>query len=349
MRIAVDARELQDRPTGVGRFLASVLAAWTDLPEWQDHDVVLLAPDKRAPGGTLWEQFTLPSLVRRCGADVLFCPAYSGPIIPPVPMVVAIHDVSFAAHPEWFGWREGVRRRTIVRLAARAASRVVTISEFSKREIASHLGVPASSIVVAYPGVPTLETASRREDPDPSPRRIVLFVGSIFHRRHIPELLEGFARLADARPDVDLHIVGDNRTSPRIDLAASVSAAGLNDRVTIQHYITDRELSAAYARASAFAFLSDYEGFGLTPLEAIAAGLPVLLLDTPVAREVFADSACYTATAAPALIARGLNTLLFDAGERRRLHDAGQRLLTRYSWTACARVILAALTESARA
>ena len=68
-------------------------------------------------------------------------------------MVVAIHDVSFAAHPEWFRWREGARRRTIVRLAARSARRIITISRFSKREIIAHLGVERDKIVVAYPGV----------------------------------------------------------------------------------------------------------------------------------------------------------------------------------------------------
>ena len=348
MKIAVDAREMRDKPTGVGTFLGSVLSAWKALPEWQGHEIVLLAPEEGASGGTFWEQFTLPTLVRRCGADVMFCPAYTGPIVPPVPMVVAIHDVSFAAHPEWFSWREGVRRRTIVRLAARAASRVVTISEFSKHEIVAHLGVPLSSIVVAYPGATMLEAEARPEPPDPSQRQIVLFVGSIFHRRHVPELIEGVARLAQSRPDVYLHIVGDNRTSPRIDLAARLTAAGLGNRVRLQHYITDEDLRAAYARASAFAFLSDYEGFGLTPLEAIAAGLPVLLLDTPVAREVFADGACYVPTPSPDLVAQALDKILFDSVERRRLHDAGQRLLARYSWDECARLILATLRESVR-
>ena len=73
----------------------------------------------------------LPGLVRRAGADVLFSPAYTGPILSPVPLVVAIHDVSYAAHPEWFPWREGVRRRVMARLSALRAARILTISEFA--------------------------------------------------------------------------------------------------------------------------------------------------------------------------------------------------------------------------
>ena len=124
MRIAIDARELHGKPTGVGRFLGELLDAWKTMPEGQGHEFVLLAPEEATSDGvTLWEQMVLPTLARDAGAGVLFAPAYSGPVLPPVPMVLAIHDVSFAAHPEWFAWREGARRRTSVRLAARAATR----------------------------------------------------------------------------------------------------------------------------------------------------------------------------------------------------------------------------------
>src|SRR5512138_1233937 len=116
MKIAIDSRELHGNPTGVGRFLRKLLDEWMNMPEAQKYDFISLAPTSSdGMRGTLWEQLTLPRLLRRAGADVLFAPAYSGPIFSAVPMVVVIHDVSFAAHPEWFGWREGVRRRATVR------------------------------------------------------------------------------------------------------------------------------------------------------------------------------------------------------------------------------------------
>jgi glycosyltransferase involved in cell wall biosynthesis len=205
---------------------------------------------------------------------------------------------------------------------------------------------------VAYPGVADLKSPSRLGNDLPHATRTrsqtVLFVGSIFNRRHVPELIEGFARLARVRGDARLQIVGDNRTSPPIDVADAIRATGLTDRIQLRSYVTDQELQALYAGASAFAFLSEYEGFGLTPLEAMAAGLPVLLLDTPVAREICGEAAIYVERPDPALIEDALATLLFDSGERRRLVDAADRVLAKYSWTECARQVLKVLIASGR-
>jgi glycosyltransferase involved in cell wall biosynthesis len=350
MRIAIDARELHGQPTGVGRFLGELLDAWKTMPEGQEHEFVLLAPEgATSDGGTLWEQMVLPTLARDAGAGVLFAPAYSGPVLPPVPMVLAIHDVSFAAHPEWFAWRDGARRRTVVQLAARAATRVITISQFSKREIVAHLGVDESKIVVAYPGVSSLRSSDSGPDRRPKTedrRQQVLYVGSIFNRRHVPELIDGFARLARTHPELRLEIVGDNRTSPHVDLEAIVRSTVLGDRVHIRSYVPDDQLRALYGNSAAFVFLSAYEGFGLTPLEALASGLPVLLLDTPVAREICGDAALYVARPDPALIEGALSTLLFDAAERERILDEGRRVLARYSWIDCARRVLEVLVEA---
>ena len=341
MRIAVDARELHGKPTGVGRFLAAVLSTWKAMPDAAGHEVILLQPDGR-DRGTDWEQLDLPKLARQARADVLLCPAYTAPLRASVPIVLVIHDVSFAAHPEWFSWREGARRRTVTRLAARAAARIVTVSEFSKREIVAYLGIDPDKIAVAYHGVTDLPHCDRQRSP------AVLTAGSIFNRRHVPELIEGFARLARRHSDARLDIVGDNRTFPYIDISSRARATGVGERICVRSYVPDEELRELYASSAAFAFLSEYEGFGLTPLEAVAAGIPVLLLDTAVAREVFGHAAMYVKRPDPLLIEQALDTLLFDSAERTRLLAEGERLLNRYSWTECARRILRTLVEAAR-
>ena len=340
MRIAIDARELQGKPTGVGRFLGELLAAWKTMPEAQIHEFLLLTPEA-TERGTLWEQLDLPRLVRSAKPDVLFSPGYTGPIRGRVPMVVAIHDVSFAAHPEWFSWSEGARRRTITTLAARKAKRILTISEFSKREIVAHLGVDDAKISVIHPGVSSLATG-----PEVRRRLAILFVGSVFNRRHVPELIDGFARVAREHPDTQLQIVGDNRTLPHVDLAAVVRNTGFADRIQIRSYLPDNELSKLYAESSAFVFLSEYEGFGLTPLEALAAGLPVVLLDTPVAREVCGTAAIYVKRPDPVLIAEALRAVLFDSRERDRIREAAPHVVARYSWIDCARAVLAVLVQA---
>src|SRR5262249_14704878 len=125
---------------------------------------------------------------------------------------VVIYDVSFAAHPEWFRFREGARLRWLSRTAAGQACAVITISEFSRREIAEHLNVPAARIHVIPPGVPLRNTRARsRQEPK------ILFVGSIFNRRHVPDLIGAVSPLLRLHPDASLDIVGDNRSYPRED------------------------------------------------------------------------------------------------------------------------------------
>jgi glycosyltransferase involved in cell wall biosynthesis len=355
VRIAIDARELSGRPTGVGRYLAEILGAWDDLTGAAAHEIVLCAPGtnpvpgtgnlratvRTSPGsGTLWEQRVLPRLA--ADADILFAPGYTAPIRSRVPMVVTVHDVSFCAHPEWFSWREGTRRRLLTRLSARRAAKVITVSDFSKREIVRHLGIQPDKVDVIYSGVTTLAGGATTAGREP----LVLYVGSLFNRRHISELIEGFTRLAGRHPDARLDLVGDNRTRPFVDVDALVARSGARDRIRARSYVADDELASLYRRASAFVFLSEYEGFAMTPLEALGAGIPIALLDTEVAREIYGPAAVYIERPDPALIAGALETLLLDSAERRRLAEAAAGRLQRYSWHECAQrtlqVILAA-------
>lgn len=363
MRIAIDARELSGKPTGVGRYLKELLAAWAELPGATAHEFVLCTPSTDLPvfpgltttvasrpgHGTFWEQWTLPDLVRRARADVLFAPAYTGPLLGSVPLVLTVHDVSFSAHPEWFGWREGLRRRTLARLAARRAIKVLTISDFSKQEIVRHLGVRHEKIEVIYPGTTIHPGVGSKRARRATDAVTVLYVGSIFNRRHVPELIQGFARAAADQPLMRLEIVGDNRSRPHVPLEALVHAAGLGDRVRIRSYVSDTELARLYETASAFAFLSDYEGFGLTPLDALAMDIPIVVLDTPVSREVYGPAAEFVARPEPALIAEALTRVLFDRQARARLQEAGRVMVSRYSWRECAQRTLQILTASAHA
>ncbi len=359
MTIVVDARELEGARTGVGRYLDEILHALAGLPQTAGLRVTLcsmtpLDTTRYAglttrnvvlPGrGLSWEQLQLPRLLRVERPTLLFSPGYTCPLVTDVPTVLVVHDVSFAAHPEWFSWQEGARRRTIGRLAARRAAAVVTVSQFSRGEIEAHWDVAPSRITVIPNGVTRLGVAHPKAHADPT----VLFVGSVFTRRHVPALIDAVAILVRRGYPVRLDIVGDNRTRPAVDLAAYAARAGVGDRVTCRAYVSDVELAEAYARASSFAFVSDYEGFGLTPLEALASGLPIVVLDHPATREVYEDAATFLADAEPATIASGLERSLFDPIERRRVLEHADTVLERYSWATAATTLWQVFSRVAR-
>ena len=357
MRIGIDARELGGRATGVGRYLGGLLNAWLTDERARRHEFVLYASEpiqlfdarryhtRLIDGrpGTWWEQVRLPRVAAADHLDVFFAPAYTAPLRLAVPVVVAIHDLSFVAHPLWFPVREGIRRRWLTRRGAEKARAVITISEFSKRELIEHLGVPASRIHVIPPGV----TPSVVRGPGSAPGDgVVLFVGSIFNRRHVPDLVRAFGRLARRHEHTSLHMVGDNRSSPREDIRGLIASQGLGQRVHWHEYASEDELGALYGEARAFAFLSEYEGLGLTPLEALAAGVPPVLLDTPVARESCGDAALYVPLNDIAGTARALELALFDDGVRAGLIEAAPAVLSRYNWARAASDTLAVLERA---
>ncbi len=374
MDIALDARELCGRPTGVGRYLASLLAAWDALPESAEHRFALYRPagarladglrlsrlcveervvpaDRSAdatrtvPAGTVWEQFHLARAIRRDRPRVLFAPAYTSPLAAAVPVVLTIHDLSFVAHPEWFPARMRWRQRALTTMAARRARRVLTDSEFSRGEIVGRLGVSPDNVSVIPLGL-TAPAVARDIVAGPEREPLVLFVGSVFNRRHVPQLIQAVGAVSSRHPEVRLEVVGDNRTYPFEDLAAICLAAGMSRRATIRSYVSDEVLADLYARAGVFVFLSDYEGFGLTPLEALSYGVPILVGDTPVAREVYGPAGTYVPTTDVPAIAEGIERLLFDTAARRAVLATAPGVLGRYSWENAGRQTLTALLEA---
>ena len=384
MRIGIDAREVCGRATGVGRYLGGLLREWAADDHARAHEFMLYAPQPIAlpldarrfatrtipgPPGTWWEQVRVPRAVASDHLDVWFAPAYTAPLRLAVPTVVAIHDLSFVAHPEWFRPIEGARRRWFTSQSASRAAAVVTISEFSKRELIDRLDVPAGRIHVIPPGIGTgglglgagalglpdrglglgawgSALSSSPQSPVPGPYR-VLFVGSIFNRRHVIDLIRAFAPIARSHIAASLDIVGDNRSYPREDVGRTIAGEGLEAQVRWHAYVTDDQLGTLYAEARAFAFLSEYEGLGLTPLEALAAGVPPVLLDTSVARESCGDAAVYVPPSDLPATTRALESLLFDDSVRRRILGAAPEALAKYSWSRAARETLAVLENAA--
>jgi glycosyltransferase involved in cell wall biosynthesis len=362
LRIGIDARELLGDTTGVGRYLGELLRRWVQRHDAEQRTLMLYTPEplgfvKTVPSGvrlhevvagsgrgTWWEQTHLRRAVLRDAPDVFFAGAYTAPLALGLPLAVTIHDVSFAAHPEWFTPREGARRRLLTRQAARAASVIFTDSEFSCHEIVERLGAAPERLRVIRPGI------TPREPSTPPVREpLVLFVGSIFNRRRLPAALTAFSEATAGRPDARFIIAGADRSYPPINFDALTRSAGISSRVELLSYVTEAALNSLYARASVFVFLSEYEGFGLTPLEALSAGVPIVVLDTPVAREVYGEAAWYVDRDDTVRGAgRAIQVLLNDRREADRLLAHAPAVLSRYSWERAAEQTLAAIHAIAR-
>lgn len=358
LRIGVDARELLGAATGVGRYLGELLIRWMARADRRSRRLLLYAPDavplQAEPDvmelriiaggrGTWWEQTSLRRAVAQDRPDVFFAPAYTAPLGTAIPLAVTIHDISFVAHPEWFRMREGIRRRWLTRLAAQRAAVIFTDSRFSQTEIQTRLRVEPGRIRVIPPGV-----TARRTDALGGREPIVLFVGSLFNRRRLPDLIEAFAAATPDLPSSRLVIVGDDRTWPRQNLPAVARARGVAARTEFLRYLPDGDLARLYARASVFVFLSEYEGFGLTPLEALAAGVPAIVLDTPVAREVYQDAVLFVKPGDIAGTAEAIRSLLRTPERAAPLLARAPDVLGLYSWDAAANQTLAAIESLVR-
>lgn len=359
MRIAIDARELTGHATGVGRYLRELLTEWADTLAAR-HELRLyshrpiegpLPPALPAPvvvpggGGTRWEQWDFARALAGSGVDVVFSPGYTAPLAVSIPVVLAVHDVSFFAHPEWFSWREGVRRRLLTAWSAQRAAVVLAPSAFSAAEVARHTNVPPSRVRLVHAGIRPPATPAEHG----ARRPLVLFVGSLFQRRRLDALVAGFAQVAARRPDASLEIVGANRTVPYIDVAADITDRGLAARAHVRDWVDDATLERLYAEASVFVFLSRYEGFGFTPLEAMSRGAVPIVLDTPVAREIYGDAAWYLAERGDLAtrVAGAIAALLGDEALRRRYVLAAGPVLARYPWAETARQVGECLEEAA--
>jgi glycosyltransferase involved in cell wall biosynthesis len=367
MRIGIDGRELLNKRTGVGRYLASLCSQWIKKPPSSEIEFVLYTPtDAVKPfrldlqfnstlskqfrhcqvagrSNTWWEQIKLPMAANKENLDVFFSPAYSVPLRLTAPTVVTMHDISFATHPEWFSWREGIRRRWLSQQALSRANLVITVSEFSRNEILRHFNVLPNRIRVVRSGIKKKnKDETRRTEP------LILYVGSIFNRRNLPTLIRAIRKVRTCVPNATLTIVGDDRTYPKQNLARLTAQQGMQDHVNFLSYVSESELATLYKRASVFVFLSEYEGFGLTPLEALAAGIPIVVAETKIAREIYQEAATYVPIADVNVTSDAIVSLLTNSSLRSQQNHNANNVLRKFNWEHAAHDTILALKEAAR-
>ncbi len=319
-----------------------------------DHPRVAVRGLGDAPlRGLLWQQVRLPAAARADGLDVFFAPAYSCPLRLDRPRVTAVHDLSFISLPEDFSLRDGLRRRLLTGASIRASARVLACSDFTRREILVRYP-EAEGRVVHVPLGPDDDLPPSAPRSEARPRLgvsadFVLTVGAILNRRRLPELLRAVAILAQRRPDVVLDVVGENRTHPYLDLPSLARRFGVERRVRFSGFVTEAELADRYAAADVAVFLSEYEGFGLPALEAMARGVPVIVADRPSLNEIFGAASLVVEPRDPKAIAAAAERVLAEGALRADLVARGRDLAARYSWARTASLTHDALAAAAQA
>jgi glycosyltransferase involved in cell wall biosynthesis len=330
MRVLLDVTFAHRAPhSGTGIYLDRLQAALAD----RDEVTVLAVADRRrrAPGGggagslrnaladADWVHRRLPRLADRHRADVIHHPLPALAREAGRAQVITVHDLAFLAHPEafdrsfraWAGWSHGH--------AARRADALICVSDATRAEVQARWGVATERLTVAPHGPGQALPAAPRTDP-----RHFLYVGDGEPRKNLPLLLAAYARYrSDAGPRA-------------LELVLAGAAAGDGPGVRLERDPGVQRLAALHAEAAALVHPARHEGFGLTLLEAMAVGTPVVALDGAAVREVCGDAAWLVPGPDPDVLARAMSALAADPGRRLAMARRGRSRVTRFSWARCA-------------
>ncbi|MEO8075950.1 MAG: glycosyltransferase family 1 protein, partial [Acidobacteriota bacterium] len=297
MRIAIDARKLRDY--GIGTYVRNLLRHLSRIDTTTEY-VILCRPQdcgvveelgenfravpEPAAAYSISEQMRIPMDLRREGADLFHAPHYVLPPLVPCRSVVTIHDCIHLRFPQYLSSRLAYAYAlSSLWVATHRSSRVLTVSEASKRDILRYFRVPEGKIDVIYNAIderfgeaPDEEEVERVRERYQLNDPFILYAGNIKPHKNLERLIEAFHMLRRGNLEhVKLLIIGDE-ISKYATLRRAVHKYKLHKHVRFFGFVPDRMLAVLYRLARVFVFPSLYEGFGLPPLEAMASGTPVV-------------------------------------------------------------------------
>jgi alpha-1,3-rhamnosyl/mannosyltransferase len=303
-----------------------------------------VAEPPHPPTNLGWTLVGLPRAAARARVDLIHAPAYTAPFWAGVPVVLTIHDVSYARHPEWYPYRRDWARRAFYRRSARSAARILTDSQFSASEITGVYGIPASRITVVPLGVSQAFGApSTVQGPSlPAAGPYLLHVGDLHERRNLAVVVNAVVaarRRGGTSAATSLVLAGVDRGVGH-DVHAIAANAGMAAAVVMLGPVDEARLHALYRGATALVYPSLYEGFGLPVLEAMASGTPVLASRAASMPEVLGDAGMLLDPLDTDAWVRGIVTVVGDPQVRERMRAAGRTRAAAFTWARTARATL---------
>jgi len=353
VRVAIDARKLHDY--GIGTYVRNLLRELARQDD--DAEYVLICPPADVPelgalgsrfhpvadrsgNYSMREQFGLPLTLARARVDLFHAPHY---VVSPFirqPFVVTIHDCIHLRFPQYLPSRAAFHyARVMMRMSARRSRRVLTVSQASKDDILHYLGVPAAKVEVIYNAlderlalVPTPDEVDRVRQRFLLTSPFILYAGNIKPHKNVDRLIEAFSILRRRGvEDVKLLIIGDE-ISKYPNLRRLVHRFQLHQHVRFLGFVPDATLAVLYRLASVFVFPSLYEGFGLPPLEAMAAGTPVITSNVSSLPEVVGDAALLIDPMDAGAIANAIERVLNEPRLQAELVRKGAERIKAFSW-----------------
>jgi glycosyltransferase involved in cell wall biosynthesis len=356
MTIVLDARTATDHFPGIGRYVVNLahalksIAPELDLrllcdPNALSSRLALLnLPITNLPISpfALQQQWRVPWALRDLKATLYHSPYYLMPYRSGVPTVLSAYDVIPLIYPQYYTAAQRLIFRLAHTLAVKTARLTVAISEATRTDLIQRLGARPDRILVtplaADPCFAPQSTAAIQavREKYHLPERYVLYVGSNKPHKNLARLVAAFSSVQRPTSNVQLVIAGswDERYPEAKQLAEG------NDRIRFLGPISDADLPALYSSALAFVFVSEYEGFGLPPLEAMACGTPVIASNTSSLPEVVGDAGLLVDPHDVGAIAAALARIMDDAVLQADLKQRSLARAAQFSWEQTARLTL---------
>ena len=303
----------------------------------------------------LWYDLRLPRRLKRSGADVFVSPDGFCSLKSTIPQVITLHDLDFLHHPAFNRKSHIYYYRRFIPKCIRKASRLVTVSNFSKNDIESNYPEARGKVTVIYNGVREgfqpldFDQKVLTREKYTGGSEYFLYAGSIHPRKNLVNLLKAFSLFKKRqRSSMKLVIAGRQAWMAR-GFLESIRTYKYRSDLVLTGYLDEKELAKLMASAYAFVYPSLLEGFGMPVLEAMASAVPVITADNSAMQEVCGENALYADVTDPASLAAQLMHIYKDEDLRHRLGRTGVELARGFQWDRAAAAYWQCILDAAGA